>query len=729
MRRRSPPALAALLILAGAGRAAAQEAPAVDVQRIEIRGVAANDTEQRRREPVAKTVYGREELDKYGDVSVTDVLKRLPGINLSGGNPRLRGLGAGYTLILINGEPAPPGFSLENLPPSQVERIEVTKGPTAEYSAQAVAGTINVVLRAAPRQRQRELGLRLGYSAQRPVPGLNATLADRFGDLSVSLPFSAFQWAGGADNDSRRASRDLQGEPQTLAVGGVDRWWGGGINVGPRFSWRPTGQATIESQTFVQRNEFNGTGHFVSRVLAGGDPLSLDDRYRNSGHWQMVRTGVQFVRRFDEGARLEASVGVQSSDSAFLTKIVGLDRAGTQSVDRVVSGGTSEQSRSSKGKFTRPLMEAHTLAVGWDLEARRRREVREQLDFGESQLKDFEREPFRARIDRRAAYVQDEWEIAPQWSTYLGLRAESITTTSRSSVDGMRSRSAVVTPVIHLNYKLDPKGRDLIRASVTRSYKAPELGALMARPVPNNTYPLNTSNTEASADRVGNPGLKPELATGLDLAFEKYLDGGGVMSVGVFQRRISALIRNAITLENVSWSTAPRWIAHPINLEGARSTGIEFEIKGRARELLPAGLLPGELNLRASLSAYRSQVAGIPRPYNRLEQQQPWALTAGFDHRWAGTPLGLGASLAFTPGYITQQTVAASWAQNRARNLDGYVSWAFSKDALFRLSVNNAAPVDVVTLARTVEGSGYVLASDSVRRNRPNWNAGLTLKF
>jgi iron complex outermembrane receptor protein len=110
-------------------------------QQVEVTADKPDDTEQRRREPVAKTIYGREEIDNYGDTNLSDVLKRLPGVNVSGGNPRLRGLGAGYTLILVNGEPAPPGFSLDNLSPSQVERIEVTKGPTAEHSAQAVAGT------------------------------------------------------------------------------------------------------------------------------------------------------------------------------------------------------------------------------------------------------------------------------------------------------------------------------------------------------------------------------------------------------------------------------------------------------------------------------------------------------------------------------------------------------------------------------------------------------------
>jgi len=122
-------------------------------------------------------------------------------------------------------------------------------------------------------------------------------------------------------------------------------------------------------------------------------------------------------------------------------------------------------------------------------------------------------------------------------------------------------------------------------------------------------------------------------------------------------------------------------------------------------------------------------VGDIPGPYNRLEQQQPWSLTLGFDHRWAGSPLGFGANLAYTPGYVTQQTAATALAQNRVRTLDAYASWSFSRDATFRLSVNNLAPTDVVTLSQTIETGGHVLRNDNVRRNRANWNAGLSLKF
>jgi hypothetical protein len=109
------------------------------IQRVEI-VARQGSTELRRAASVAKQIYGREELDRYGDTNTLDVLRRLPGVNVDSGGPRMRGLGAGYTQILINGDPAPQGFNLDQLSPSQIERIEVLKAPTADQSAQASAG-------------------------------------------------------------------------------------------------------------------------------------------------------------------------------------------------------------------------------------------------------------------------------------------------------------------------------------------------------------------------------------------------------------------------------------------------------------------------------------------------------------------------------------------------------------------------------------------------------------
>jgi len=60
------------------------------IQRVEI-VAKQGSTELRRAASVAKQIYGREELDRYGDTNTLDVLRRLPGVNVDTGGPRMRG--------------------------------------------------------------------------------------------------------------------------------------------------------------------------------------------------------------------------------------------------------------------------------------------------------------------------------------------------------------------------------------------------------------------------------------------------------------------------------------------------------------------------------------------------------------------------------------------------------------------------------------------------------------
>jgi iron complex outermembrane receptor protein len=200
----------------------------------------------------------------------------------------------------------------------------------------------------------------------------------------------------------------------------------------------------------------------------------------------------------------------------------------------------------------------------------------------------------------------------------------------------------------------------------------------------------------------------------------------------VFHRRIRDLIRNELVFEDVPWATAPRWVLRPVNLEGARSTGVEFELKGQAAEWLPqalAAVAPAGLNVRASASAYRSAVDGIPGPDDRLDGQQPWALNLGFDQRVAGTPLAFGVQLALAPEYTVQQTPSEAVRQAASRRLDAYATWAFGRDAVLRLSVNNALAPDARTRTESTEDSGFVLVNDVRRSVRPAFGMSLTLKL
>jgi outer membrane receptor for Fe3+-dicitrate len=54
-----------------------------EMQKVEIKGSAAK-YDARRDDTASKTVVSAEEIQKYGDTSVNDVLKRLPGITVGG---------------------------------------------------------------------------------------------------------------------------------------------------------------------------------------------------------------------------------------------------------------------------------------------------------------------------------------------------------------------------------------------------------------------------------------------------------------------------------------------------------------------------------------------------------------------------------------------------------------------------------------------------------------------
>ena len=697
-----------------------QRTPGSKLERVEILGKQSSDNDLRRRAQTAKQIYGREELDKYGDGNVADVLKRLPGITMQGNAPRMRGLGSGYTLILINGDPAPPGFALDQLDPAQVERIEVTKGPTASQSAQAVAGAINIVLKDAPKVSQRDLRLSTGYTVDRPTISGSFTLGEKWTDLSLSLPISLFEWRGGNISTVLRNAPGLDGQNSLSQQRGELLYFGHGINLGPRLNWRLSDDGSLTWQSFLQKGIWNNQSTYLNQVLAGNP--SLEDDAGFQGGWQSVRSNLQWVNHFSTAERMELKAGLSSSKGSFDGQTF---RLGEQ--QRRTLADNADLSLTQTGNYSRLLNDAHSLTVGWDLEWRQRDEKRDITERGIPQIAEFEGQPFSARIERRAFFIQDEWEISKLWSTQVGLRSEQIATRSQGVASPLSNISNVSTPMVHVNYKFDAAGRDLVRASITRSYKAPDLSTLLARPSISSLF-ADTSkfNTELSPDRVGNPALLPELATGLDIAFENYLPSGGIISVGVFYRQVNELIRSVTSLQTVAWAGVPRWVSTPVNFSSAMTRGIELEVKGRAGELLP-GLADAKLplNLRGSVNIYQSAVEALPGPNNRLDGQQPWSGNLGFDYRFTGLPITVGGSLAFTPGYTTLQTNSQSLDQSRSRSLDMFAQWVVSRKISARLSANSWFPVDTESLTTTADG----YSSSTLRNGRTSFNLGMEIKL
>ena len=693
------------------------------------------------------TVVGREDLDRYGDVSILDVLQRLPGITIDGEVPRLRGLGGGYTLILLNGEPAPPGFSLDSVAPGEIERIEVIKGPTAEYGG--VAGTINVVLRAAPRLRQRELRVAISYRSLAPQGSVSGSWGDRVGSIGFQVPLSLSSWANASESQTDRVSRlpvGVMREIRQQQVRSRDESRGGGINFSPRLDIKLGDQHQLQWQGFVQRNESRNSSSRDTAVVSGPPVATVQDSSRSFGSWQMLRTQLQWVRRRPDGLRLELKAAVQGTAQRSASNGVGRDVLGAVSVQRVNFSSQRSSQASTGGRLRWPLGGGHTMAGGWDLEDRQRRELSRYIENSVEQVTGSVGVPFTADVRRASVFVQDEWTLSEQWSMTTGLRGEQVHSRSTTPLLAADNRYDALLPVWHLRHAFDVKGRDVARLSLSRSLRVPDVNLLLPRYSLNGTYPREQSNTPIAPDNAGNAALQPENATGLEFALERQLTGGGVLSAGFFHRQIDDLIRRRISLETVAESPLPRWVSRPANIGRAKSTGLELEVKGRAEQLLPAWLLsaparavgthsgtvgsrgPG-LQLRAALSVYRSAVEQIDDPNARLEGQAPWSATMGFDHAPRSSIFSYGANLSLVPAFSTQQTDRQRVWRSQVKRLDAYALWRFNKELQLRVAVNNVVPEGAVSSSRVEDLDGFAAGSVTRRQAATQFNANLLMRF
>ncbi|UUZ57427.1 TonB-dependent receptor [Massilia sp. H-1] len=220
-------------------------------------------------------------------------------------------------------------------------------------------------------------------------------------------------------------------------------------------------------------------------------------------------------------------------------------------------------------KFARTFFDGHNLATGWEVSKRQSDEHvmrRDRLSGAEETMVD---ERFEPEVRRLAAFAQDEWSVTKQWSLYLGARWEKIATdSSGTGIPSSSSRSQVLSPVAQSLYKFPDKSGRQVRVALTRTYKAPEPGQLSAR-----RY-IASLNTRFSPDSIGNPALKPELASGIDLTYEHFWAPSALFSVAFGARRITDYIRSQRDQDDNG-----QWFDQPVNSGRAHVRTLDVEAK------------------------------------------------------------------------------------------------------------------------------------------------------
>lgn len=263
------------------------------------------------------TVIDRTEIERRQATSLPDLLRGVPGLDVTSNGPHgklssifMRGTESNHTLVLIDGlevnSPFGGATSIEFLPLSAIERIEIVRGPRSSlYGSEAIGGVIQIFTRrgGGPTQLQLEAGA--GAHQQRQYAGavsgesgrarysLSAGYSESEGINTCEGSFSAGCFTFEPDHDGYRngswsaragyrMSQTLDVEAHALHSEGHTEFDGGFANetdfreqvLGVRLQWRASDSWTSTLHLGETRDE--------RQNLAGGAHASFTDSRRES---------------------------------------------------------------------------------------------------------------------------------------------------------------------------------------------------------------------------------------------------------------------------------------------------------------------------------------------------------------------------------------------------------------------------------------------------------------
>jgi vitamin B12 transporter len=425
------------------------------------------------------TVITADELVRTGRTFVLDALEAALGLSvLRNGGPGssasvfIRGAASEHTLVLLDGvelnDPVNPArsFDLAHLSLSQVDRIEVLRGPQGLlYGSDALGGVINIITRTGP---------------GRPRLAL-ASSADTLGSLAADVALSG---SGGRTDYSLALFHERTAGVSAASpvyAGNVEKDGYRNLSLDARigFTPRPSSRLSLSVRGAAARTELDNFGG-----PGGDDPNNRQDY----GTFQVRLHG----RDLSPGGRWERTLSLswtgarREYDNPF-------DDLHPEDSDESLYKSDLWKLDWQNNFFLRP---GHTLTAGLELEEERGA----SRYASESAYGPYESVFPSARAGTAGLYVLDHWEVCDRLFVTAGVRAETHT----------RSGAAVTFRVAP-SFVVPGTGTRL-KASLGTGFKSPSLYQLFA--------------PASSWGPVGNPGLRPERVTGFDAGVEQRFAAG-----------------------------------------------------------------------------------------------------------------------------------------------------------------------------------------------------------
>ncbi|MDR1296343.1 MAG: TonB-dependent receptor [Deltaproteobacteria bacterium] len=356
--------------------------------------------------PQSVSVITAEDIQKMPATTITDILTRIPNVEISMdltdtspeagmGHVALRGESTGRTVILINGvrvvEPNY-GYSTVQITPSQIERIEVIKGPSSVlYGPEAIGGVINIITK---KGGSKPLGFSTGTTYNTSSEGitLNASVFGRL-ESGFNYRFSA-DGANVGDRRFPKGAYDSSGVSIDKGVGSSYRNRDYASQLG--YDW---GNYSLNLQADRYENHTQTSREMITLPT---DTITVTDTTRETILATFIADDLtDFLKRL-----------------TFKTSFSKMDRYRFK--ENPSTGAETEITDSLNKQFANSLQSEfqlgrHNLLAGFEWQ-------RSLVDLTSTTPSPYYSVTAAITQDDMAAFAQDQWNFVDKWFLTLGLR-------------------------------------------------------------------------------------------------------------------------------------------------------------------------------------------------------------------------------------------------------------------------------------------------------------------
>ena len=698
--------------------------------------------------------YGQEFFQKFEPTSVGDQLKRVPGVSFSSDigeydSPALRGLGAGFTQVLVNGRPIPGSGNdrtvfVDRIPAEIIDRIEIIRSPTADIDSQGIGGTINIILKDGTSLPPGLItrGALLYYPDDGTVKGSGAVSwsgRNQAETVAWSLTLDAQQRynpkltrqevfnddvPGFEDSDTGRDLFEPFDRDGSIAVERqeeLDTRRSFDLSLNGDITFQVGEQSKLRFDGFFIRTRRTDTEQTLSLERDDpADPYEIDALEVGDEPFKQANFGLSglYEAKFGDGMSVETELRYsqfkeESSNDTYELDDDGVDLDSLEAEDlnrddfeneliEIDGLDTTDRELSGDAAFKKEW-DRWSIKVGAAGKIKKRK-------FGQTIGEDLDDEEDASLIDSLFKYKENrldgfalaEFKLGNGGAkAQAGVRAEYTKTKQNIRQDitedeqeSASSNEFHLNPSAHLQVPLG-NGPQL-RVSVARTVRRPNIDQVVPF--------QQVDDPEDNDITIGNPDLKFETAWGLDVGLEQRIHRG-VVGVNFFYRRVNDLI----ALVNTGIPSDPE--ADPDSEEG-RARIYTFENIGKGK------VYGFEFDLSAPLSFIGLDNTGVFANFTRLwsKRREP---NTGFRVPFDGQPKyvynfgltqevpqwGVSAGFSFRKqGEGISTFLGEEEHQFYEGNLEAYVEKRIAKNIVLRLSGNNLLDARSLQYERNFDG-------------------------